>query len=122
MNTEKKYIETENLKHGYVYQIMARNARFGVWNEKKGEYLISRFKFHNNFTFGEVYWNMKGDIILPGAIKEVQKCPYDVNDFDEKKMLTYLNTFDIIKCSECGRNKNEWIRHEDWCPERKKVF
>jgi len=121
MNTENKYIKVNNLKNGYTYKIKARNSDYGVWNERKGEFVISRFKFYDNYTFGEIHWDLSDHFGTVKPLEELEKCPYDVENYEEKSMLTYLNEFDTIKCSECGRGKNEWIRHEDWCKKRKEV-
>jgi hypothetical protein len=111
----KQHLKIEELKHGYVYQMNARNATYGVWNKNKGEFVISRFKFYDNYTFEETHYDLKG---TARPYKEIEKCPYDVENYDEKNMLTYLNNFDKIECDECGRKKNEWVRHESWCPNR----
>ena len=121
MNSEKKYIKVEDLKDGYIYQINARNAKFGVWREKDGDFVISRFKFFNNYTFEEYHWDVSDMFGTAKPLQELEKCPLDVYDYKQKDMLEYLNAFDPTQCPSCGRRKDEWMRHDARCPERNKI-
>lgn len=51
------YIRMEKLKEDFTYLIMARNAWFGIWRPEHKSFLISRFKFDENYLFEEYHWD-----------------------------------------------------------------
>jgi len=86
--SEVNYIKIKDLKEGYIYKILARNASVGVWLPGKKSFLISRNKFKMNFVDYEIHWDSE----LKGSakpIKEFCKCPVDY--FDDEIIITYLN-------------------------------
>jgi len=96
------YIKVENLKDGYLYKILARNSSIGIWQEDKGEFLISRFKFGDNYLFGEIHYDLSDHFGTVRPIKEICKTPFEeINQFIEdgngKIILNYLNE----KVAEC---------------------
>ena len=49
----KDYLKMDELKDGYLYTIIARNALYGIWRADEQAFLISRIKFGDNFLFKE---------------------------------------------------------------------
>lgn len=90
----KDYLKVEELKPGYLYRIRARNGTVGVWDPDKGEFLLSRYKYGSNYTFGEVHWDLSDFFGTVRPHEELEKCPLDMADFDEKEMLKYLNEWE----------------------------
>lgn len=122
MTNKIQYMKMKDLKDGFTYRINARNSKYGIWRERNLDFVISRFKFFENYTFEEYHFDASDDFGTAGAIKEIEKCPFDVYNYNEKDMIKYLNKFDPSQCPECGCHKKDWITHEDWCSERKKVW
>jgi len=121
---KSNYLSEDEMKPLHLYRIHARNARFGVWHPKRKVFVISRFKFSDNFLCQELHWDTKdpwGGTAKP--LKELEKTPFTLEDLDKRKkdVKDYLNKYDEIKCQECGRQKDEWVVHESWCPNRTKI-
>jgi len=107
----KDYIKMEDLKDGYLYKIIARNAQYGIWRAKTKGFTISRIKFRDNFMFEEHHYDCES---FPTAqpIEKIEKSPFNTDDFDliyitkdgikyfgykdEKLVLEYLNKFENI--------------------------
>ncbi len=121
MTKKIQYIKMKDLKDGFTYRINARNASWGVWREKNNDFVISRFKFRDNYTFEEIHFDASDDFGTVKPLERIEKCQYNIYDYKEKEMLDYLNSFDNIRCSECGCHKKDWVTHEDWCSEKKKI-
>jgi len=112
------YLPVEDLKPLYLYRLHARNASWGVWNPERKVFVISRFKFKDNFLCSEVHWDLDKHFGTAKPLEELEKTPFTLQDLKDRseKVLDYLNNFDPkYRCKECGRYKNEWIRHEEWC-------
>lgn len=95
---DKDYIKIEDLKEGYTYRILARNARYGIWVPKTSGFLISRIKFGDNFLFEEYHWDCESYATVK-PIREVERSPFTIEDDmykQEAKILTYLNNFENI--------------------------
>jgi hypothetical protein len=120
---ELSYLPVEELKPLYLYRLHARNSRFGVWHPERKVFVISRFKFQDNFLCQELHWDTEdpwGGTAKP--LRELEKTPFKLDDFKNNRLvvMNYLNQYDQIKCTECGRLKNEWVVHESWCSNRTK--
>jgi len=86
-------IKLEDLKQGYLYKISARNAEFGIWLEEKESFLISRFKFRDNFLFIEEFFRDDPPSGTALPIEEIEKVPYNLDPgFNEEEILAYLNS------------------------------
>jgi DNA-directed RNA polymerase subunit RPC12/RpoP len=46
----------KNLKDKWLYKIVARNAGVGIWEAKRKAFVISRYKFKDNFLFEEFHY------------------------------------------------------------------
>ena len=90
---QMEYLKPRELKDGYLYRILARNADYGVWLEDKGTFLISRFKFGDNFLFEEVHYDLSESFGTAKPLMEVEKCPLNL---DDDKLLEYLNKFNDL--------------------------
>ena len=84
------YLKMNGLKHGYLYKIHARNACFGIWDASKRGFVISRHKFGGNFTFMEFHWDCESFATVRPH-KELVESPFDPSDYNEAKILKYLN-------------------------------
>ena len=94
------YLKIEALKNHYVYEIKARNAKYGIWIEDKKAFLISRWKFKRNYLFLEYHWDIGEQFGTVKPKKLIEKTKFEVKEIDEfsenetKKMLSYLDSFD----------------------------
>lgn len=82
-----KYIKIRNLKDGYLYEIDGRTASVGMWSSFKKCFLVSRFKFGDNFLFPEDHWDEGG---TARALKEIEEVPWSTF-LKEHQVLKYLN-------------------------------
>ena len=119
---QSKYLNMSGLKDGTLYKIIARNGNYGVWIEEKKGFVISRFKFGNNFPFVEYHWDFDPNFGTAKPLEEVEKCPVKTENYTSKEMLDYLNSVDNnVRCQSCGQLKSDWITHLSDCPNRTKV-
>lgn len=105
------YLKIEELKEGWCYRILARNAHIGIWKTKEKGFIISRKKLGNNYLFIEYHWDsgnlstveingVKREIKF-GTVKPffaIEKAPFsseELSDNDEKpkyyEIMNYLN-------------------------------
>ncbi|HBM14765.1 MAG TPA: hypothetical protein DD381_00215 [Lentisphaeria bacterium] len=91
-------IRIDDLKQGYLYLIDARNSHLGIWMSKKNSFLISRFKFGDNFLFEEDHWDTGEPYGTVKPIKELEKTPFEADRFlypyvpdKNRDLLNYLN-------------------------------
>lgn len=84
------YIKVEDLKEGYLYRIMARNADYGIWFPSEQGFVIRRLKFDNVFTFTELHWDLSDHFGTAKPLLELEKSPFTDDDLvyqkDEYKM------------------------------------
>jgi len=105
----ENYIKMPDLKDGYLYKIIARNASYGIWRADTKGFTISRIKFGDNFAFEEYHYDCEAwGTAQP--IEEIEKSPFLaenlVHDYpvvdsqkyvefrNEEKVLEYLNKFE----------------------------
>ncbi len=98
-------LKIDECKEGYLYKIDARNSNYGIFVMSRygtiiiPEFVISRFKFRDNFTFEEIHVDGSDHFGTALPIKEIEKSPFDLIDFSErprtkeKEILDYLNKF-----------------------------
>jgi len=109
----KDYLKMDELKNGYLYKIIARNASFGIWKEDIKGFIISRVKFGSNYLFEEHHYDHdKWPTAQP--VEEIEKSPFDTSDINEKEALDYLNQFE---------ENREWMwpRKKDTTTNKKNV-
>ena len=110
MEKEKTYLKVEKLKPGYLYRIKARNGTVGIWDPDKGEFVLSRYKFGSNFTFGEIHWDLSDSFGTAKPWEELEKSPFTVDQLkshlmrvkgkeywgnpSEEALLKYLNMWE----------------------------
>jgi len=95
----KEYIKIKDLKDGYLYEIIARNAKYGIWREVSKGFLISRIKFGSNYIFEEYHYDFSNFFGTAQPVKEIEQSPFQVskNDFEnsdkqyQQLMIEYLN-------------------------------
>lgn len=81
------YLKVEDLKPGYLYRIRARNGTVGIWNPETGEFLLSRYKFGNNYTFGEIHWDLDPNFGTAKPFEELEKSPFEMEDLQDRQMV-----------------------------------
>jgi hypothetical protein len=107
----KDYLKMEELKDGYLYEIIARNAKYGIWRSMSQGFIISRIRFGDNFLFEEHHYDCEG-LATAQPIKEIERSPFTIKDLtgeleekerefwqypivgDKKSVLEYLNKFE----------------------------
>jgi len=105
----ENYIKIPDLKDGYLYKIIARNAGYGIWKARTKGFIISRIKFGDNFIFEEYHYDCEA-FATAQPLEEVEKSPFNTEDFvndiieaegkkyiqfrNEKDVLGYLNQFE----------------------------
>ena len=86
----------EDLKNGYTYKILARNASYGIWREADKAFVISRFKFTMNYVFEEYHWDASTAFGTAQPVEEKEKSPFDSEEvINEPEVLVYLNNLTI---------------------------
>ncbi len=93
----KEYIKMQDLKDGYIYKIIARNTKYGVWIKEKNGFMISRWKFNSNYLFIEFHWDFDDLVGTAKPIKLIDKFPFEIKEENEynqneaKEILSFLN-------------------------------
>ena len=106
------------LKAGYLYEIDARNASYGIWLPQRKSFAISRVKFGDNFLFEEYHYDCQ-TFATAIPLKEIEKSPFNASDINitelkgehgnymgypnEDKILEYLNGFIKHGINRTGR-------------------
>ena len=98
------YLKLDELKHGYLYDIKARNASHGIWNEKTGGFIIARTKWNDTYLFEEVHWDVDKNFGTAKPTKELEKSPFTT--LEEDGILEYLVEM-RGKCVSCGSRNTE---------------
>jgi hypothetical protein len=86
--TRPKWIPLEKCKDSYVYYIHARNAKVGIFNENDNGFIISRYKFDENFLFTEYHWDTGEPY---GTVKPLKKLYRAKPNMTLDETLIYLN-------------------------------
>ena len=98
------YLKINELKNGYLYRIRARNAKFGIWVESTGLFIISREKFDYNYLFEEFHYDLDKHFGTAKPLQVIEKTAFEEKDLHpekdkmkyskEEEMLKYLNSFE----------------------------
>ena len=100
---EDKKGNIDTLKDRHLYRIHARNAHYGVWIAEKKSFLISRWKFGENYPFEEYHWDAgEGGNISYGTA-------YEIGEAIEKPV------FDVKLCPTKACDGSEYM---DWGPRK----
>jgi hypothetical protein len=109
MTKEKTYLKVEELKPCYLYRIKARNGTVGLWNPTKGQFTLSRYKFGDNYTFGEVHWDLDTSFGTVKPWEELEKSPFELEDLRDRVMVVNDREFwGNPKEEELLKYLNEW--------------
>ncbi len=91
------YISLDKCRDSFLYLIYARNANLGIFKKQNNSFVISRFKFKQNFLFEEYHWDTGEPF---GTVKPVELLgPVSMSflpTMDEKEMLDFLNNMAIV--------------------------
>lgn len=86
----KRWIPMSECRHGHLYRICARNGLFGVYDEEKQWFALSRHKFNLNFIDYEDHW----DTGAPhGTVKPLEDLGKYDGSMDDEFLKDYLNVF-----------------------------
>jgi hypothetical protein len=77
MGEQMNYIPMDQMKSGHLYKIGARNASFGIWLEEEKGFIISRFKFSDNYLFVEYHWDTGAPHGTAKPWKDLGRVPFD---------------------------------------------
>jgi hypothetical protein len=105
----QNYIKIPDLKPGYLYQIRARNSRFGIWLPSKLGFMISREKFGYVYPFIEYHYDIGAPFGTVKPLEEIEQSPFTEEDLkyttwdkggviyggydNETEVLSYLAKF-----------------------------
>lgn len=115
---EENYLHEPDLKKGCLYIIFANNAHLGLWIPESRGFIISRYKFDDNYLFMEYHWDVgRENFGTVKPFKEIEKSPfieselkqlhrdvlYEIDNREVKdKVLSYLNKkavdFPFVSC------------------------
>ena len=102
------YVKMEDLKGGYLYKIIARNAEYGIWIPERKSFAISRFKFGDNYVFEEYHYDTGPPYGTVKPLEEIEKSPFRPEDMhlvftdkyayynNEDSILEYLNGINLF--------------------------
>jgi len=104
-----EYLKMGQLKTGYLYKIIARNANCGIWLPQRQGFITSRIKAGTNFLFEEYHWDCKAWATAK-PLEEIEKSPFNAEEINieysekndrkvfgypkSKEILEYLNKFE----------------------------
>lgn len=115
---QASYISMNHLKKDFLYRIHARNARHGIWIPDLEGFLISRFKFGDNYLFVEHHWDCEA-FATAKPLKEIEKSPfrisewlksvryYNVNRRAYRAVLKYLNKQPEARARQLGGQESD---------------
>lgn len=86
------WIPLSDCKHNFLYNITARNATFGIFNETENCFWIARTKFGSTFLDMEYHW----DTGEPHGTAKPNVKLFSTNfefDINNSKMLDFLKTY-----------------------------
>lgn len=91
MKSHIKYIPLDECKHGFLYRIIARNLKHGIFNKSENGFIGIRTKFNSRFLDTEYHWdNEPLAFATVKPIKEIEKVPDGliIKDYlDDEEML-----------------------------------
>ena len=82
------YLPLKECRHGYLYQILARNFDRGIFDAKQNAFIGIRTKFGDKFLDTEFHWDYSDHYGTAKPIKELEVYPGEIGD--EKKMFEWL--------------------------------
>ncbi|MEB8433248.1 hypothetical protein OO007_13500 [Cocleimonas sp. KMM 6892] len=96
MKNSQDYLKIDSLKNLYSYKIWARNAYVGVWIEDENAFLICRYKIGDYpLLRKEYHWDIGEPLGTAKPIEIIEKCPFDLKDYEDKIFLKYLDELEI---------------------------
>jgi len=99
------YMKMCELKDGYLYRIVARRAKVGIWISERTSFVISRVKFGHNYLFEELHWDSNEFHGTAKPLYCIQKSPVEPEvflkkhshlwrEFESEELLRYLNVWE----------------------------
>lgn len=86
MDTDQ-YISMNDCEDGYLYKIIARNAKIGIYCAKDRCFKISRNKLNLNFIDTEDHWDTGEPFGTVKPLEKIEKVP----PMENKQLLRFLN-------------------------------
>jgi hypothetical protein len=95
---QKDYIALEDCKHNFLYKLMSRNLKYGVFNKETNGFTGLRRKFGSVFLFEEYHWDTGAPYGTVHPLEELE----DFSDLvaDEDKLELVLLKLEYIKQQE----------------------
>lgn len=97
-------IAVKDCKEGFLYKLDARNAGYGIFiknlcsNGFCSEFIISRYKFGENFLFEEIHTEVSDDFGTATPLEELGRAPFTLDQLRDSEcsheILDYLNMFE----------------------------
>lgn len=78
MDNISEYIKMENLRDGYLYRVVARNARYGIWIKEQSAFLICRVKLGPPYLFEEYHYDFHPNYGTAKPIEELEQAPFPI--------------------------------------------
>lgn len=107
--TSEARVPVEDLVHGKVYRISARNFGIGVWNAERKAFIGVRTKWGSRYLFPEYEWDSGGSLGTAWARNPLEgvELPDGVGiDDRDEKLFEFLDPIE--------REENErWRREND---------
>jgi len=91
IDSRQVWIPLSACKDGWAYYIHARNAKVGIFDKAEDGFVISRFKFNNNFLFTEYHWDTGEPYGTVKPLRELYPAPILPPD----ELLSWLNLLDV---------------------------
>jgi hypothetical protein len=95
------YIKIPDLKNLGLYEIEARNGKYGIWIAKENGFFLSRHKFGDNFMFMEYHWDFP-EWATAMPIRFIEQSPFEESDFDF-----------VEKINSQGYTYKDWRKHHE---------
>lgn len=95
------YIKIPELQNLGLYEIDARNGKYGIWIAKHEGFFLSRHKFGNNFMFMEHHWDCPAWATAK-PIKFIEQSPFEESDFEY-----------VEKTNARNEKYHDWRKHHE---------
>ena len=81
-----KRLKIVELKHRWLYRLLARNIKIGVWDADKQEFLGIRTKFGGRYIDSENHWDAK-HFATACPMEEMEELPAEISLSEENELL-----------------------------------
>jgi hypothetical protein len=86
MNLKDNRLKIEQLKHRWLYRLLARNIKIGVWDADHQEFLGIRTKFGDRYIDSENHWDAE-HFATACPMEEIGELPDNISLSEENELL-----------------------------------